>query len=184
MTTIKRGFEKIEKICLVLSASTLFVMMIWIFADVIMRYFFNSPIAGTMEITGEYFMVVIVYLGISYTLKHKGHVKVDLLESKLPNHIRLSLAVFKDVLVLSILGLMLVSNISLFFDYFERRIVSVGSLEYLIAPTFLIMAAGVLMVSIRLLFNITENVSSLLKYEKKNKENTIVNFSEEVGMKR
>ncbi|MEV9640783.1 TRAP transporter small permease subunit [Mammaliicoccus sciuri] len=183
MAPIKKGFEKIEKICLVLSAAALFIMMVWIFADVIMRYFFNSPIAGTMEITSEYFMVIIVYLGISYTLKHNGHVKVDLLESKLSKSFKVALSIFKDLLVLIILGLMLVSNINLFFDYYERGITSVGSIEYLLAPAFLVMALGVLMVIARLIFNVVESISSLSKQEV-NEETTVINLREEAGVKR
>lgn len=180
MSTIKKVFEKVEKTCLVLSVAALSIMMLWIFADVIMRYFFNSPIPGTMEITGEYFMVLIVYLGISYTLKHNGHVKVDLLEIKLPKRIRYYLAIIKDIMVLMILGLMLISNINLFFDYFARDIRSVGSIEYLIAPTFLIMALGVLMVIVRLLFNISETVINNIKHNQ-GQEQDIVNLGRKSG---
>lgn len=78
-------------------AIALALMMLLTFFDVIGRYFFNSPIVGTVEIT-ELLMGLIVYLGIGYTTVIHGHIRVDIVITHLPNRLRALL----DVLTLTI----------------------------------------------------------------------------------
>ena len=63
-------------------AVTLFVML-FISTDVMMRYFFNSPIPGQLE-GSELLMPIIVFLPLSYTQATRGHVGMDLLVDLLP----------------------------------------------------------------------------------------------------
>ncbi len=51
----------------------LFMMMLLTVADVIGRYFFNFPIAGTFELT-EVMLSLLVFFSIAYTQIHKGHI--------------------------------------------------------------------------------------------------------------
>ena len=52
-------------------------------ADVIGRYFFHRPIVGTFEIT-EILLAGIVFFGLAYTQRIKGHATVSLVYSHLP----------------------------------------------------------------------------------------------------
>ena len=56
--------------------------MAYTVADVILRYVFNRPFSGSIEIT-EFAMAVIVFLGIAYCGWLGGHVAVDILERPL-----------------------------------------------------------------------------------------------------
>ncbi len=47
--------------------------------DVIMRYFFNSPIVGVKQLS-EYSLVWLCFLGTGWVLTKRGHVAVTLLE--------------------------------------------------------------------------------------------------------
>jgi len=51
--------------------------------DVILRYFFNRPIAGSYELI-EFMMVFVVFLGLSYTQIRKGHLCINLFTKNLP----------------------------------------------------------------------------------------------------
>lgn len=53
------------------------LMMLLTVADVFMRYFFNSPITGTTEIT-QLMMVIVVFLSLPWGGVTGSHVKVDL----------------------------------------------------------------------------------------------------------
>ena len=53
-------------------------------ADVILRYLFNRPFSGSIEVT-EFAMAVIVFLGIAYCGWLGGHVAVDIFERPLEN---------------------------------------------------------------------------------------------------
>ena len=50
--------------------------------DVVLRYVFNRPFSGSLEVT-EFAMSVIVFLGIAYCGWVGGHVAVDILERPL-----------------------------------------------------------------------------------------------------
>jgi TRAP-type transport system small permease protein len=83
--TTENGFSKFEKviryvenilnnICMVM----LLVMALLGAADVIGRYVFNHPIAGTLEIS-RLMMGGVIFLAWAYVLSEKGHVTVDIL---------------------------------------------------------------------------------------------------------
>lgn len=57
-------------------------LMIYTVADVILRYLFNRPFSGSLEVT-EFAMSAIVFLGIAYCGWLGGHVAVDILERPL-----------------------------------------------------------------------------------------------------
>jgi TRAP-type C4-dicarboxylate transport system permease small subunit len=59
-------------------------LMAYTVADVILRYIFNRPFSGSIEIT-EFAMAAIVFLGIAYCGWTGGHVAVDILERPLEN---------------------------------------------------------------------------------------------------
>lgn len=67
----------------ILALIFLLAMMVLVVLDVFLRYFFNNPILGSIELV-EYFMVVAGFLGIAWCAVKGGHVKVDMLLSRLP----------------------------------------------------------------------------------------------------
>ena len=56
-------------------------------AGVILRYFFNRPIPGVLEII-EYMMVTILTLGLAYTAVAKRNIIIDILITHLPSGVR------------------------------------------------------------------------------------------------
>jgi tripartite ATP-independent transporter DctM subunit len=65
-----------------IGAAAIFFMVALTFADVIMRYLFNSPISNAKEIT-EVTLVIAVFMSIAYTYYLKSHVSVDVVTGKL-----------------------------------------------------------------------------------------------------
>ncbi len=60
----------------------LVALMVYTVLDVVLRYGFNKPFSGSLEIT-EFAMSVIVFLGIAYCGWLGGHVAVDIFERPL-----------------------------------------------------------------------------------------------------
>lgn len=58
------------------------LMMLNVFHDVVMRYFFSSGSIAMQEMEWHFFSVIIL-LGISYTLKEDGHVRVDVIYDRI-----------------------------------------------------------------------------------------------------
>ncbi len=61
----------------------LLAMMILTVSDVFLRYVFNAPIKGSMELT-QYFMIVAGFLGVAWCAVKRGHLKVDFVVNRLP----------------------------------------------------------------------------------------------------
>ncbi|HSW56868.1 MAG TPA: TRAP transporter small permease [Dehalococcoidales bacterium] len=70
-----------------IAAAITFFMMAITFADVIGRGIFNTPVAGTLELT-EYGMGVMVAFGIAYCAFRKGHIQVDIITLFVPRKVR------------------------------------------------------------------------------------------------
>ncbi|MBW1804101.1 MAG: TRAP transporter small permease [Deltaproteobacteria bacterium] len=66
-----------------IAAVFLGAMMILTGIDVCLRYIFDSPIPGSFELTG-FMMPIVIAFGFAYCALEKGHVKVELVTSKLP----------------------------------------------------------------------------------------------------
>jgi len=75
----------IDKLCDIIGYITgflLIVMMVNVFYDAIMRYFFRSGSIALQEIEWHLFSLVFLF-GIAYALKDDGHVRVDLIYDRL-----------------------------------------------------------------------------------------------------
>lgn len=81
---LERGFEKFANVIGYFTAFVMVLMILNVTYNVIMRYFFNTGSIAMQEMEWHLFSVVIL-LGISYTLKEDGHVRVDLIYDKLTN---------------------------------------------------------------------------------------------------
>jgi TRAP-type mannitol/chloroaromatic compound transport system permease small subunit len=75
-------FNKFSDIIGMITATAMVLMILNVFYDVIMRYFFKSGSIAMQEMEWHLFSVIIL-LGMAYTLKEDGHVRVDIIYDKL-----------------------------------------------------------------------------------------------------
>ena len=79
---LERGFDKFADTIGYFTAFVMVIMILNVTYDVVMRYFFNTGSIAMQEMEWHLFSVIIL-LGISYTLKEDGHVRVDLIYDRL-----------------------------------------------------------------------------------------------------
>src|SRR4030042_1118998 len=79
--SLNRIVNPLVRITSSVAADILRAMMFLAAMDVLLRYIFNRPISGGMEMT-EYMMVILVSLGLAYCGFVKGHVSVEVLTSR------------------------------------------------------------------------------------------------------
>ncbi len=77
LLTLEKGFNKFADFIGIITAIAMILMILNVFYDVIMRYFFKSGSIAMQEMEWHLFSLIIL-LGIAYTLKEDGHVRVDL----------------------------------------------------------------------------------------------------------
>lgn len=59
------------------------LMMVNITLDVLLKYLFQQPIQGTLEVVSTYYMVAVVFLPIGYIQYRRAHITVDLFTRKM-----------------------------------------------------------------------------------------------------
>ena len=91
MSTWQKIITFIEKVSDVVSgylqAALIFLLMVMLLVEVLSRYILNAPLSISEEL-GGYLLVAITFIGLAYTWKEKGHVRVVLLVSRLPEKIK------------------------------------------------------------------------------------------------
>ncbi len=84
---ITKIVSPITRVTVWISGTIIACMMFLTGADVLMRYVFNRPITGSLELT-EFMMSVAVGYALSYCAMRKGHIRVDLVLMYLPEKTR------------------------------------------------------------------------------------------------
>jgi TRAP-type C4-dicarboxylate transport system permease small subunit len=70
-------YDKILDILAFIASIFIIFVMVMVSVDVVLRYFFNAPILGVLEIS-EYMMLYIPMLGAAWLLRIHGHVNIDI----------------------------------------------------------------------------------------------------------
>jgi len=79
---LERIFNKFADIIGTITAIAMVLMILNVFYDVVSRYIFRANSIAMQEMEWHLFSVVIL-LGVAYTLKEDGHVRVDIIYDKL-----------------------------------------------------------------------------------------------------
>tara|TARA_R110001583_G_scaffold22377_5_gene83974 strand:+ start:7314 stop:7817 length:504 start_codon:yes stop_codon:yes gene_type:complete len=81
MESLQRGLDNLSDIFGKISTTLMILLLLNVFYDVIARYFFKSSSIGMQELEWHLFASMFL-IGIAYTLKEEGHVRVDVLYEK------------------------------------------------------------------------------------------------------
>ncbi len=79
---LEKGFDKFANGIGNFTAFIMVLMILNVTYNVVMRYFFNTGSIAMQEMEWHLFSVIIL-IGISYTLKENGHVRVDVIYDRL-----------------------------------------------------------------------------------------------------
>ncbi|MCG8638141.1 MAG: TRAP transporter small permease [Desulfobacterales bacterium] len=99
-----------------------FGLMVMVMAEVLARYLLNAPLSIAEEL-GGYILVSVTFMGLGYTWKEKGHVRVELLVNLLPESIRARLRFLTLILAAAFCFPMIAGSWSMLQDslLFEAR---------------------------------------------------------------
>jgi len=79
---VAQAVDRLSRVGGIVAGGLALVMMATIGREVVGRYFFNAPSDWVVELDG-YLLVALVYLAGGYILRVDGHIRVDLLYSRL-----------------------------------------------------------------------------------------------------
>ena len=82
-TLAERWEERADAVLGVAAAGILFALMLLSFVDVVMRYLFNRPIRGGVEVA-EMMLLVLIFAGLPLVSHADEHVTMDFIDRVLP----------------------------------------------------------------------------------------------------
>ena len=80
----------LDRVLVTATAASLFAMMAFTFADVVLRYLFAQPVRGGLEVV-ELLMVAMIFSGLPLVSRRDEHLTIDTIESRLPDPLRAGL---------------------------------------------------------------------------------------------
>lgn len=106
-----------------LSAIGILFMAVATSYEVMMRYIFRAPTKWVLE-TQELMMVFVVCVAAAYTLKNKGHVRVDILTTRLGIRGQKRLDIMGSIMGILYCGLLGWAGFTMALNYYHRWAVS------------------------------------------------------------
>lgn len=83
METISRALDALSTGLAAIAKFVLLITMLHVSFDVLMRYFFNMPLTGTIEISSYYYMIAVVFLPLAAVEQRNGHISVEIIAQHL-----------------------------------------------------------------------------------------------------
>ncbi len=160
-------FAKLEKIQLSVesffngvAAAIVVFMMGLTTVDVVLRYLFNSPIAGVYTLC-EMLIVGIVYLAIAYVQQQKSHVRVDIFIDHLHGSPRIAFELSTLILALVSFSIMAWQCGLLAWDAWVTGDYEMGLIEYPFWPPKSAMTLGIILLCLRFVTDIKNYILEL-----------------------
>jgi TRAP-type C4-dicarboxylate transport system permease small subunit len=158
--SLNRVVNPLVRIINSVAAGVLAAMMFLTAMDVLLRYIFNRPISGAMELT-QYMMVILVGFGLAYCAFVKGLVSVEVLTSRFSPRVQAILNSITYFLSFGFFSLVTWQSIKYIRLQFESNLVS----AVLLIPTYpfvAMLALGSLVFSLVLLVQFLDYLSQVV----------------------
>ena len=117
------------------------LIMLSVSVDVIMRYFFNSPLFWVGELA-EYAMLYITFTGTAWLLKKEGHVTIDILTVVIDSKTRNILGVITNIIGVFISVFLTYYGAVVTWDHFLRSVYNPSLLQFPKAPLIAVIPFG------------------------------------------
>jgi tripartite ATP-independent transporter DctM subunit len=144
-----------------IGVTILVMMMLLTVVDVILRYCFNKPISGALEIS-QFMMAIIVGFALAYTGTKKGHIVIDVVLQKLTPRTQ---AVINSInYFLSLATFAVITWRSAWYaDLLHTRTAASSVLGIPLYPFVYIVAIGSGIYCLVLLYNLYEHLSGIIR---------------------
>jgi len=160
---MERIVGKLDRISEIFGRIAGYLMLIGVtlvLTEVIIRAFFDKTLYITEEYTG-YLMVAITFLGLAYTLKEKGHIRMVFLQKALKGKARIFLDIYAFTIGLVIFAIITRTTGSFFWDSVISQSRSMQISEtYLAIPQF-VMPLGSFLVTLQFIAELLRSIIKL-----------------------
>jgi TRAP-type C4-dicarboxylate transport system permease small subunit len=147
------------------SVALIFLISLLVAADVICRYFFNSPIVGTTELV-KASTVIIVFLGMPYTLKQGRHIQTTVIIDRLPPINKVWSNISASFIGLIVFGLLCYFSLQDAWASYQVREFDGDQIRVYLYPSRFCISLGGFFLFFQSLLNFLKNIAELVKNNK------------------
>jgi len=160
---MERAIQPVTRMANNLAVVLVILMMFDIVVDVVMRYFFNMPILGTITYEAIGFMMVILaFLTIPYCQAQKAHISVDLFTSQLPKGVQAIINSITYFLSFGLLSVITWQSLIWAQNRAKSGVISVA-LDIPVYPFFYVIAFGWALFWVVILAHFLESLIKVIK---------------------
>lgn len=146
----------------VVAAVGILAMTLIVTGDVSARFLAGAGTKWTLEYTG-YLLVMVVFLGLAYTLKQRGHIRILFLVDRLPKKVQGWLGVVTSFIFLGFCAFLCHLTWNATWTSFTLGTTSRTGVDVLVWPYQLFMPMGLGLISILLIGNIYSQIKNNIR---------------------
>lgn len=109
MNKIIKSLDKFTDLIGYIAASAMILMLLNVFYDVLMRYFFKNSSIGMQELEWHLFSIVFLF-GMAYALKENAHVRVDMFYEKMKPRYQALINIIGAIIFILPISIILIKN--------------------------------------------------------------------------
>jgi TRAP-type C4-dicarboxylate transport system permease small subunit len=151
-SSLRSGYGSLLTICGVIAGALTFAVMCLVVANVVLRYGFNRPITGSLELT-ESALPFMIFLSLALTQFHGGHIKVVLLTQRLSPSVATAMKVFAMLLGAVFFAWAAYAGCLMAMKSFAIGELERGSIRFPIWPVKFVVFFGLALLSIQFLLD-------------------------------
>lgn len=161
LNSLFKALGFVDRVTSTIGTIFLFLIMMVVFGDVVMRYVFNSPFSWAYDLIALYLMAGVFFLILSDAYAAHAHVNVDILQQRLP-----PAGIRVTELITCAVGIVVFTLIAWFgwqraLDSYRSADVMAGAIPWPMWPSIALAPFGATILTLRLAANFLGNLLSL-----------------------
>jgi TRAP-type C4-dicarboxylate transport system permease small subunit len=148
-----------------IAVAVIFLLSLWIFADVIGRYFFNHPIGGTTELV-KGMIIIIVFLSMPYTWQQGSHIRTTVIMDRFSPKNKLWLEIFVCVIAILVFAIICIFSWHAAWRSWSMNEFDGTELRIPVFPSRFVVVIGAGLMVIQLISELLNNFKLLAKRPK------------------
>jgi TRAP-type C4-dicarboxylate transport system permease small subunit len=151
---IRQIVERADRIITYCGLFVILLTMLLTSADALARYLFNSPIEGTLQITEDYLLVLLVFLVLGYSYRTGSHIRVTLLLEHVGGSARIYLGYFAQAFSILCGAALTIATFTQAVNMFRRGSLASGSFNYPLWPAYAAVFLGCLLMTLLMILDL------------------------------
>jgi TRAP-type C4-dicarboxylate transport system permease small subunit len=149
--------DKLQNFGAYLSSFLFIALTVLIITEIIARSFFNVSTMIADEYSG-YFYLASIFLGLGYTFKEDGHIRINILTARLPKKVNRYVDIFAGSITLTLILFILYFSVKMVIESYKYDMVSETVSETPIYLTQLALPVGLFIFSLAVLAFIIKKI--------------------------